>query len=35
VRPDRVIAWRSMGAAADPAREIGAALDRVLAKVTP
>jgi 2,4-dichlorophenol 6-monooxygenase len=32
VRPDRVIAWRSMGGAADPGREIGAALDRVLAR---
>jgi 2,4-dichlorophenol 6-monooxygenase len=32
VRPDRVIAWRSMGAAADPGRELGAALDRVLAR---
>jgi 2,4-dichlorophenol 6-monooxygenase len=32
VRPDRVIAWRSMGGAADPGRAIGAALDRVLAR---
>jgi 2,4-dichlorophenol 6-monooxygenase len=32
VRPDRVIAWRSMGGAAEPARELGAALDRVLAR---
>ncbi|HUM12621.1 MAG TPA: FAD-dependent monooxygenase [Myxococcaceae bacterium] len=32
VRPDRVIAWRSMGSSADPAREIGAALDRILAR---
>ena len=32
VRPDRVVAWRSMGAVDDPRREIGAALDRVLAR---
>jgi 2,4-dichlorophenol 6-monooxygenase len=32
VRPDRMIAWRSLGGAADPYREIGAALDRVLAR---
>ncbi|HZX40917.1 MAG TPA: hypothetical protein VFE93_03705, partial [Myxococcaceae bacterium] len=32
VRPDRVVAWRSMGAAADPARELGAALDQILAR---
>jgi len=32
VRPDRVIAWRSMGAAADPGRELGAAIDRILAR---
>jgi 2,4-dichlorophenol 6-monooxygenase len=31
VRPDRVIAWRSMGAAADPRGAIAAALDQVLA----
>jgi 2,4-dichlorophenol 6-monooxygenase len=32
VRPDRVIAWRSMGATADPGRELGAAFDRILAR---
>jgi len=32
VRPDRVIAWRSMSAAADPAAALGDALDRVLAR---
>ncbi len=32
VRPDRVIAWRSMGAAPDAERLIGAALDQVLAR---
>jgi 2,4-dichlorophenol 6-monooxygenase len=32
VRPDRVIAWRSMGAADDPARVLGEALDQVLAR---
>ena len=32
VRPDRVIAWRSMGAAADPLRELGAAMDSILAR---
>ncbi len=32
VRPDRVIAWRSMGEATDRAGAIGAALDRVLAR---
>lgn len=32
VRPDRVIAWRSMDASADPGRELGAVLDRVLAR---
>jgi 2,4-dichlorophenol 6-monooxygenase len=32
VRPDRVIAWRSMGAVAEPVRELGAAMDRVLAR---
>jgi 2,4-dichlorophenol 6-monooxygenase len=31
VRPDRVIAWRSMSAAVDPAGALGDALDRVLA----
>jgi 2,4-dichlorophenol 6-monooxygenase len=34
VRPDRVIAWRSMGAAADPVRELGAVVDRVLARAS-
>ncbi len=32
VRPDRVIAWRSMGDSNDPAGELGAALDRILAR---
>lgn len=32
VRPDRVVAWRSTGAAADPGAQLGAALDRVLAR---
>jgi len=32
VRPDRVIAWRSMGEAADPVGVLGSALDRVLAR---
>ena len=32
VRPDRVVAWRSPGAVEDPRRELGAALDRVLAR---
>jgi 2,4-dichlorophenol 6-monooxygenase len=32
VRPDRVIAWRSMSGAADSGRELAAALDRVLAR---
>jgi 2,4-dichlorophenol 6-monooxygenase len=32
VRPDRVIAWRSMGGVADPVKELGAVLDRVLAR---
>lgn len=32
VRPDRVVAWRSMGGAEDPRRELGAALDQVLAR---
>ena len=32
VRPDRVIAWRSMGAAVDPFRELGTAMDRILAR---
>ncbi len=32
VRPDRVIAWRSIGRIGDPGREIGKALDRVLAR---
>jgi 2,4-dichlorophenol 6-monooxygenase len=34
VRPDRVIAWRSMGGATDPGRELAAALDRVLARIS-
>lgn len=34
VRPDRVIAWRSMGAGPDPGRDLGAALDRVLARAS-
>jgi 2,4-dichlorophenol 6-monooxygenase len=32
VRPDRVIAWRSMSSAEDAARIIGSAMDRVLAR---
>ena len=32
VRPDRFVAWRSAGAAADPARELGAALSKVLCR---
>lgn len=32
VRPDRVIAWRSMSSADDAARIIGSAMDRVLAR---
>ncbi|MFM9023280.1 MAG: FAD-dependent monooxygenase [Solirubrobacterales bacterium] len=31
VRPDRFVAWRSAGAAEDPAGELGSALDAVLA----
>ena len=31
VRPDRFVAWRSAGAADDPAAELGSALDAVLA----
>ena len=34
VRPDRVIAWRSMGGVTDPERELGEVLDRVLARAT-
>ena len=34
VRPDRVIAWRSMGGSADPAGELGATLDRILARAS-
>jgi 2,4-dichlorophenol 6-monooxygenase len=34
VRPDRVIAWRSMGRVDDPRRELGIALDRVLARAS-
>jgi 2,4-dichlorophenol 6-monooxygenase len=33
VRPDRVIAWRSMGGAPDPAGIIGSALDKVLGRI--
>ena len=33
-RPDRVIAWRSMEGVDDPGREIGAVLDRVLARAS-
>jgi len=32
VRPDRVVAWRSMGAAEDGPRAVGAALDKILAR---
>jgi 2,4-dichlorophenol 6-monooxygenase len=32
VRPDRVVAWRSLGAAADPAAELGRALAQVLGR---
>ncbi len=32
VRPDRVVAWRSMDGVEDPRRELGAALDRILAR---
>jgi 2,4-dichlorophenol 6-monooxygenase len=32
VRPDRVVAWRSLGAAADPAAVLGSALAQVLAR---
>ena len=32
VRPDRVIAWRSLTAAEHPAEQIGAAFDHVLAR---
>ena len=31
VRPDRFVAWRTAGAAEDPAAELGSALDGVLA----
>jgi 2,4-dichlorophenol 6-monooxygenase len=34
VRPDRVVAWRSMGGVDDPPREIGGALDQVLARAS-
>jgi 2,4-dichlorophenol 6-monooxygenase len=34
VRPDRVIAWRSIGASSDPAGALGNALDRVLARAS-
>jgi 2,4-dichlorophenol 6-monooxygenase len=32
VRPDRVVAWRSLGAATDPAAALGAALGQVLGR---
>jgi 2,4-dichlorophenol 6-monooxygenase len=32
VRPDRFVAWRSLGAAADPAAELASALTQVLAR---
>jgi 2,4-dichlorophenol 6-monooxygenase len=32
VRPDRYVAWRSLGSSADPAGELAAALGRVLAR---
>ena len=32
VRPDRYVAWRSMGSAAEPLQALGAALGRVLAR---
>lgn len=32
VRPDRFVAWRSIGAAADPVVELGGALTTVLAR---
>jgi 2,4-dichlorophenol 6-monooxygenase len=32
VRPDRVVAWRSLRGVDDPGRELGSALDRVLAR---
>jgi 2,4-dichlorophenol 6-monooxygenase len=32
VRPDRFVAWRSQGAAADPPAELGRALAQVLAR---
>ena len=34
VRPDRVIAWRSMGRVDNPRCELGMALDRVLARAS-
>jgi 2,4-dichlorophenol 6-monooxygenase len=35
VRPDRFVAWRSAGAAANPVRELGVALSTVLARKLP
>ena len=35
VRPDRFVAWRSLGAAEDPAGELAAALGTVLARPVP
>jgi 2,4-dichlorophenol 6-monooxygenase len=35
VRPDRFVAWRSLGAAADPDRELAEALSSVLARELP
>jgi 2,4-dichlorophenol 6-monooxygenase len=35
VRPDRFVAWRSLGASGDPAGELGAALGAVLARPVP
>ena len=32
VRPDRFVAWRSLGAAEDPAAELAAALGQILAR---
>jgi 2,4-dichlorophenol 6-monooxygenase len=35
VRPDRFIAWRSLGASSDPAGELTAALGAVLGRPVP
>jgi 2,4-dichlorophenol 6-monooxygenase len=32
IRPDRFVAWRSLGAADDPAAELSAALETILAQ---